>query len=139
MKSANAVIKGCRVHHPGFKVANYRNAVRFYTEGLGFQKFVEWKIGEGENDMAVMMDVGDGSYIEMFGGGSKEGTADSITHYALETDDCDAAFKRALAFGATPVYEPRDSTIGDSGRTTTVRWAYVKAPEGEVIEFCQYK
>jgi catechol 2,3-dioxygenase-like lactoylglutathione lyase family enzyme len=140
MKSTNKVVPGCAIHHPGFKVVNYRNALKFYIDGLGFRKYVEWRIGEGENDMAVMLDVGNGTFIEMFGGGSVDADSNNhITHFALSTDDCDAAYQRALSFGAQPVYEPRDSTIGEVGQHVTVRWAYVRAPEGEVIELCQYK
>ena len=84
-----------------------------------------------------MLDTGDGNYIELFAGGSKEPKPEGvILHFALRTDNCDAALERARAAGMQVTMEPKDVEI-PSTPPTPVRIAFCKGPDGEVIEFFQ--
>jgi glyoxylase I family protein len=84
------------------------------------------------------MDVGDGNYIEIFAGrGVGEIPEGGILHYALRTDDADAAFARAIAAGATPVMEPKDASPANADHPITLRVAFVRGLAGETIEFFQ--
>ena len=109
--------------------------MRFYTEGLGFKEKIAW--GEGDK-RAVMLDAGDGNYMEIFAGGLKGPLPDgTIIHFALRTSDCDAALNKARAAGAVVTMEPKSLDIQSRPHVTPVRIAFCKGPAGEVIEFFQ--
>ena len=79
------------------------------------------------------------NYLEIFSGGEAPSESSGpILHFALRTDDCDAATERARAAGGEITMEPKDVDI-DSRPTgpTPVRIAFCKAPGGEIIEFFQ--
>lgn len=121
-------IKGCGFHHVSLKVRDYDACVRFYEEGLGFPRVRDWMMGD---DPAVMLDMGDGGIVEIFGGG--EDLPDGrIGHFALKVDDCDAAYRTAMEAGATSDLEPRDVVICDG--TYPIRIAFVRGIAGELIE-----
>jgi catechol 2,3-dioxygenase-like lactoylglutathione lyase family enzyme len=63
MPDSNTVIPGCGYHHVALRVADFDATLRFYIDGLGFRKAVEW--GEGDR-RACLMDTGDGNYLEVF-------------------------------------------------------------------------
>lgn len=133
----NETIGGGGFHHVAIKVADFDGAVRFYTEGLGFKEKIAW--GEGEK-RAVMLDAGDGNYMEIFAGGPKrdapapEGV---MIHFALRTRDCDAALNKARAAGGVVTMEPKSLDIPSRPHVTPIRIAFCKGPAGEVIEFFQ--
>ncbi|MFW6031774.1 MAG: VOC family protein, partial [Phycisphaeraceae bacterium] len=109
-------------------------AVAFFTQALGFTEKIRWGEGDGR---AIMLDTGDGNYLELFAGGSgAEGETEPITHLALRTDDCDAAARRAREGGAEITMEPKSLDI-PSDPPTPVRIAFCKAPGGVVVEFFQ--
>lgn len=134
MKGKNKTIGGGGFHHIAMRVRDFDASVQFYTEVLGFTQKICW--GEG-NKRAVMLDTGDGNYIELFAGGSVEPKPEGmILHFALRTDNCDAALERARAAGAPVTMEPKDVEI-PSQPVTPVRIAFCKGPDGEIIEFFQ--
>lgn len=51
---------------------------------------------------------------------------------ALRVDDVDAAYAEAVAAGAESVAEPADQPAWG------MRVAYLRAPEGTLVEFCSY-
>jgi len=122
-------------HHVAIRARDFDASVKFYTEGLGFKEKIAW--GEGDR-RAVMLDGGNGNYIEIFAGGTDvpkpEGT---YLHLALRTADCDAAIARARAAGAEVTVEPKDVVIQSRPAPTPVRLAFCKGPDGELIEFFQ--
>ena len=63
---SNSKIGGGGFHHVAIRVYDFDATVRFYTEVLGFTDKVRW--GEGDN-RAIMLDTGDGNYLEVFAGG----------------------------------------------------------------------
>ncbi|HET6384030.1 MAG TPA: VOC family protein [Armatimonadota bacterium] len=140
----NATLHGGGFHHIAIRANDFEATLRFYTEGLGFRRVYGW--GEdgrsrGERDSrAVMLDTGDGNYLEVFAGGTlAPGEAipeGALLHYALRTTNCDAALERARDAGATVTMEPKTVPInGDTPKE--FRIAFVRGLDGEIIEFFQ--
>lgn len=133
---ANNVIKNAYFHHVALKASDFDRSFDFYTKGLGLTVFRTW--GEGEN-RAAMLDLGDGGYIELFAGGKKadisENAAGNFFHLAIGTDCSDAAYERALQYGAASVSAPYDAKISGPEGDLSLHIAFVAGPDGEVIEF----
>ena len=119
------------------RASDFESTLRFYTEGLGFRVAVRWGQGDGR---AALLDTGDGNYMEVFAGGKRApgepAPEGAILHYALRTTDCDAAIERARAAGATVTVEPKTLDL-DSQPKISIRIAFCKGPDGELIEFFQ--
>lgn len=131
----NQAIGGGGFHHVAIRAYDFEASVKFYTEALGFTHKIAW--GEGDN-RAVMLDAGDGNYMEIFANGTNEPKPEgSIIHFALRTSDCDAALERARAAGAEVTMEPKSLDLPSTPHMTPVRIAFCKGPDGEVIEFFQ--
>jgi glyoxylase I family protein len=137
METTNPLISGCGFHHVAIRVADFDATVQFYTVALGFRMAVAW--GEGDR-RACMLNTGDGNYLEVFAG-AKHAPGESvpegaIIHFALRTDDCDAALERARAAGAQVTMEPKDLAVfGDP--PIPIRIAFFKGPGGEIVELFQ--
>jgi glyoxylase I family protein len=137
MPGKNAAIGGGGFHHIAVRVPDFDAAMRFYKEGLGFSERIAW--GEGEK-RAVMLDTGDGNYLEVFAGGTTAPKADGpLLHFALRTENTDAAIERVRAVGGQITTEPKDVTIPSRPHETPVRLAFCRGPAGELIEFFQNK
>jgi glyoxylase I family protein len=131
----NTVCNG--FHHAAMTVRDFEESVRFYTEGLGFSVYLSW----GDvNNRAVMLDIGNGNYVEIFSGGLEDKPEGIWKHLAFSTDNCDLAIEKARAAGAIVTKEPMDvDIVSNSGSATAVRIAFCKGPDGETIEFFQYR
>lgn len=131
---ANEVIAGCGLHHISIKVKDFEKSVVFYEKGLGFKKVIAWGTGDKRG---IMLDIGDGSCIEIFAGGSQTELPDGKwNHLAFRTTDCDGAFNAAVTAGAVADKAPYDIDI-PSSPVYKVRIAFVKGFDGELIEFFQ--
>ena len=132
---ATRPINGPGFHHIAVRAVDYDRSFLFYTEALGFTRAYGWGTGDGR---AAMLDIGDGNYLELFAGAKPRTNPDEgpIIHYAIRVPDVDSAFDRAVNGGATVDIEPKNVDLqGDP--VVTVRIAFVKGPDGEVIEFFQ--
>ena len=135
MTGTNEAIGGGGFHHLALRARDFDASVKFYTEGLGFVPRINWGEGDGR---AVMLDTGDGSYLEIFAGGADEPKPEgAVLHFALRTSDCDTAIERARAAGAEVTVEAKDVEIPSRPEPLPVRIAFCKGPDGEVIEFFQ--
>ena len=67
MESHNRAIAGCGFHHFVVQVHDFDAAIRFY-KALGMSEAHSW--GE-DNYRAVLMDTGDGNYMEILAGGAR--------------------------------------------------------------------
>ena len=132
--NSNSTIGGGGFHHVAVSVPDFDASYRFYIEGLGFKERLSW---ESPERRAVMLDTGDGNYLEIFSGGKRHDDLGVIIHFALRTNDCDAASQRALDAGATLKTAPKDVTIDATQGPTPVRISFVISPSGEEIEFLQ--
>ena len=119
-------------HHIGLKCSNIDKSIAMYS-ALGMKEVMRW--GEGDN-LVVMLDIGDGGRLEMFANGSDEFSANGKwIHFALQTEDVDAAYAAALKIGFTSRMEPTVLPLATSPEPTPVRIAFVYGPDGEQIEF----
>lgn len=116
----------------------------------------EWNQAIGQDNITfvrrgIMLDSGDGStYVEIFpaiGETDIQGVVlRGINHFCLRTGDCNVDYQCALAAGGQKVTiqaggavwngEPMNFEL--SGETSIpVRIAFVRGPDGELIEFFQ--
>lgn len=130
-------IHGPGFHHVAIRVRDFDATLRFYVEGLGFKRRYGW--GEGDK-RAALLDTGDGNYLEVFAGANRPAGEDApegaILHFAMRVSNTDAALARAVAAGARTTMEPKDVPI-DGDYPLTVRIAFCKGLDGEMIEFFQ--
>ena len=128
----NTKIPGAGSHHIGVKCADFDKSLKFYTEGLGMKLIAAW----GEDDSrAAMLDIGDGSHVEIFAGGQKDAQInEKIVHFAMTTTDPDLAFNNAVAAGAKERMPPTTLDI-PADPPLPVRVAFVYGPDNEVLEF----
>ena len=133
MSKKNNVIRGSGFHHISISVKSLERSRKFYSE-LGFAERFSW--GK-EPKKTLLMDIGDGNYFEISGGGSDAPKPEGIfLHLALRTTDCETAVERARAAGAEITVEPKDVML-PSVPPTPVRIAFFKGPDGELIELFQ--
>ena len=128
----NEKIADIGVHHLALASGNFDKSVKFYTEGLGFTQVCSWGEGDGR---AAMLDIGNGSHFEIFANGKTDASVNErFIHFAFATSDPDGAFNNALAAGAVSHMEPKNVDI-PSNPPLPVRIAFVKGPDGEMLEF----
>lgn len=125
-------------HHVSLKVKDYDKSCRLYTDALGMNIALSW--GDSP-ERACMMDIGDGTYIELFEGGTANVALqpEPIIHFALLTDACDAMYDAAIAAGCTSHMAPDDVTIHGHAGDQPIRISFVVGYDGELVEFFQYK
>lgn len=133
MSGYNKKIAGGGFHHLAMKVENFDEVVAFYVQGLGFTQAKAW--GEG-NSRAVMLDTGDGNYMEIFAGGKNSTCEGAFLHVAFRTDDCDLAIEKARQAGGKVTIEPKEVVI-ESNPKTPARIAFCVGLANETIEFFQ--
>ena len=122
-------------HHLALRVKDFDASVRFYTEGLGLVQTMAWGEGDGR---AVMLLAGKDNYLELFAGGTTGlKTEGPVLHLAFATDDCDAAYQRALDAGAQVHMAPKSLTIPGTPTPLPVRIAFCKGLDDEILEFFQ--
>jgi glyoxylase I family protein len=109
----------------------YDRTVKFYTETLGMDTVRCW--GEGIAS-GIMIDTGDGSLMEIFADADERLPQGAVRHFALRTDDVDAAVSVVREAGYEVTMEPNDIVI-ESAVPFPARIAFVIGPAGEEIEF----
>ncbi|MBI3911340.1 MAG: VOC family protein [Armatimonadetes bacterium] len=120
----------CGLHHCAVSAADYEASARFYTEILGGRMVAAWNIG---NRQLCLIDVGEGSHIEILGASGDDPQRPPLAHTALRVTDVDRALERVRAAGYQVTIEPRDVQLGNS----SARIAFCIGPNGEVLEFFQ--
>ena len=129
---ANKKIPNIGVHHLALSVVDFDKSMKFYIDGLGFEKIAEWGEGTGR---AALLDIGNGTHFEIFANGNANEPKDvKFAHYALATTNPDVAYENAVKAGAKSQMEPKSLEI-PAIPPIPVRIAFVVGPDGEVIEF----
>ncbi len=134
MPGHNTTLGGGGFHHVAIRTRDYDKSLAFYTETLGFTQRIEW--GDAPK-RATMLDTGDGNYLEIFERPEQQWADEGpcILHFALRTSDVDAAVARCRDAGCPVTMEPNALTIQGRPEPVDVKIAFVKGPDGEVIEF----
>ena len=139
----NETLSGGGFHHIALRAFDFDATLKFYIEGLGFKPAHTWgedgRAGGAKDSRAAMLDTGDGNYLEVFAG--REGdpsaalTEGALIHFAIRTNDVEAALERARSLGAPVTMEPKKVIPPNSARPLEFHIAFVTGPNGEVIEF----
>ncbi len=133
--SGNQVIAGLGTHHIAIQTVDYEASVRFYTEVMGMTEVVGF-VSEGRR--AVILDIGDGSHMELFEPipgtqPSNDATGNVVFHFALQTSDIETALERVRAAGMEITVELKTVQMG----ALNISLAFFKGPSGEVVEYIQ--
>ena len=131
----NSKIAGLGTHHIAVQTQDYEASVRFYTEVMGMSEVVGFK---SEGRRAVILDIGDGSHMELFEPipgtqPSSDATGNVVFHFALQTTDINAALERVRAAGMEITVELTTVDMGP----LNISLAFFKGPSGEVVEYIQ--
>jgi glyoxylase I family protein len=128
----NSTLGGGGFHHVAIRVSDFERSVKFYKEVLGFVEKIRW--GEAEK-RGIMLDTGDGNYVEIFANGDAAPKPEGAWfHVAFRTTNCAAALERARAAGMEVTIETKTVTIPSTPHPTPITIAFFKGPDGEVIE-----
>jgi glyoxylase I family protein len=133
----NAILGNGGFHHVCMKTRDWDATMRFYKDTLGCTEKVAWRTAP---QRAVMLDAGDGNYIEVFEDLAYTGAPNgAVNHYALRTTRIDAVAERVRAAGFKITVEPRDVTIQATNGLgpVPVRIFFCDGPNGESVEFLQ--
>ena len=133
----NPILGNGGFHHVCMKTRDWETTMRFYKDTLGCTEKVAWREAP---QRAVMLDAGDGNYIEVFEDMAYTGAPNgAVNHYALRTTRLDAVAARVRAAGFKITVEPRDVTIQTTNGLgpVPVRLFFCDGPNGESIEFLQ--
>ncbi|MBM3215596.1 VOC family protein [Candidatus Poribacteria bacterium] len=134
--TTNSVIPGAGMHHIAIQTRDWDASIKLYNEVLGMSVVAEFG---SPNRRIVLLDMGDGSHIELFeptDNSPKAGTPapnDPVIHFALATTDTRSALERVREAGYEITMDTRDVDVGVMQMTI----AFFKGPNGEVIEFFQ--
>ncbi|HEX3786335.1 MAG TPA: VOC family protein [Pseudonocardiaceae bacterium] len=131
-----------RFRHVSLSVADLDAQQRWYQCALGLDEVVERCELTDPPVRTVVLGAADGVRIELVeraGSTRREVYGDPLDtargqgyrHWAVEVDDLEAAFAALIALGALPVWPPADAA------QPGVRFAYIKDPEGNLIELVQ--
>lgn len=124
------MIKG--IHHISMRCGTpeeLKKVREFYLDALGLKICRQWEGG-------LMIDTGAG-LLEIFTNRAGEKAPGAIGHFALLTDDVDAAVEKVKAAGYEVYVGPADAVIR-SDPEYPIRMAFVHGPLGEEVElFCE--
>ena len=125
-------ISGLGFHHIALKCADIEKSLTMY-KALGMREVLRW--GEGER-LIVMLELGDGGRIELFANGSDAfSPMGKWIHFALGTEDVEAAYASALAADFVSKSAPRVVPLDSVPYKTAIHIAFVYGPDGEEVEF----
>ena len=130
MENKTAAVSG--FHHIALKCCNIEKSLTMY-KALGLKEVLRWGEGAG---LIVMLELADGGRIELFANDSEEfSPMGKWAHFAMGTDDVEAAYETALAAGFVSKVAPKAVPLASSPAPTSIHIAFVIGPDGEEVEF----
>jgi glyoxylase I family protein len=121
-------------HHIAISCADIDKSIAFYT-AIGGTVYRTW--GEGKS-RACMIGFGKENYLELFANGAPGRPADqNVVHFAFRSTDTAADFAKAIAAGAVETKPVADFTIPSKPEPLSIRFAFCRGLDGEIIEFFQ--
>lgn len=124
-------------HHVCIKTRDWDRTLAFYVNTLGFSEKITWRAAPNR---AVMLNTGDGNYLEVFEDLAYDPAPNgNVIHFALRTSRLDDVAALVRATGAKITMEPKDVTIATTNAHAPVpiRIFFCEGPSGEIIEFFQ--
>ena len=140
MSHTNPVLQAAGIHHVALCTSDFDRSVAFYCDTLGCAPKMLW--GD-PGKRGVMLDVGDGNYIEVF---ERDNVADQpsearLLHFCLRCTNLDDVVQRVRDAGMKITIEPKDVPIQNQAEgqkpDITIRLAFFKGPDDETIELIQ--
>ncbi|MEM8873269.1 MAG: VOC family protein [Planctomycetota bacterium] len=129
------------LHHVAVFVKNIDASVKFWTDTFGFAEKLRWTAGDKP---AVMLDTGDGNYLEFFqtpdapDRGDNWKNDEALAHVALRCVGLDEMLEKARAAGCRVLMERADVNIDNAAKASPsqvpIRIAFFTAPDGVVVE-----
>ena len=137
--NTNDKLMGGGFQHVAVRTQDFEGSGSFYKDLLGCEPTIAW--GEAPK-RAIMLDTGDGNYIEIFERVDQapppRDTEHAILHFAFRTDNVDTVMERVRGAGVEVTMEPTDLEVENTTDVrpalVPVRIAFFKGPSGEVIE-----
>src|SRR5450759_6010710 len=115
----NPILGGGGFHHVCIKTAQWDATLRFYCDTLGCTEKIAWRTAP---ERAVMLDVGDGNYLDVFEDLAYCAAPNgAVLHFALRTTRLDDVAARVRAAGRKLPMEPKDVTIAALPSTDPAR------------------
>lgn len=131
----NPVLGSGGFHHIALRTSQWERTLAFYCDTLGCQVKITWG---SPGERAVMMDTGDGNYIEVFEDLNYSAAPNGrLVHFSLRTTRLDAVTERVRAAGLRITVEPKEVRIQTTNGAgiVPVRISFCEGPNGEIIEF----
>ena len=132
MKEYNETVGGSGLHHIALRAKDFERSVAFY-KALGFEETASWGEGDGR---AILLDTGNGNYLEIFAGGKDNEQPGVMWHLAFKVDDCKKSIEVARRMGVEVTKEPQEHNLGGK---VPITCAFFKGPDGEELEFFQLR
>ncbi len=122
-----------KIGHGAIRARDAEKTAKFYTEILGFREAFRMYREDGSLS-TIYLYVGEGGFLEIFDGGTKEQQADQSTigycHVCYEVDDIEAAYRKVQDLGA-PIDVPLRT-----GMAKCLLF-YTHDPDGNAVELMQ--
>lgn len=139
----NAIIKGAGFHHVAYRSPDLDASVAFWVDVLGCKPKLKFDMGDGR--YGVMIDIGDGNYIEVFNRDESEPVEAEarMLHVCLRCTNIGEVIERVRAAGCAVTVEPKrvslTNLVDDEMPTAEVELAFFTGPDGQVIELMDCK
>ena len=130
---------GGALHHVSLRVADLERSIAFYREGLGLTLGSAFELRGRRYALMVAPRGGRVELIESREVARLPSESDVLWHFALETDDAQAALDAAVAAGGevTVPLTALDLIDEVAGRPFRVRLAFVRGPDAEEVELIE--
>ena len=130
---ANEIIRGMGTSHTAVAAVDFEKSLKFYA-ALGIKCFTQWG---GEGNRIALLDVGDGTRIELFEKPELTAGEAALLHLAFSVQNVDEAYAAALRAGAVSLRAPEELPLDAKPFRVALRVAFVRGPAGEELEFCK--
>lgn len=124
-------------HHIALNASNFEKSYKFYTECLGFCEYRRWLSADGKKTICLI-DIGNGNKIELFSNAPGRTFYDeeggNVIHFAFKVDNAKYWYDKAIEFGCESHMIPETKVLPSEPPINCVL-AFVKGPDGELIEF----